>query len=107
MGKQIVYFTSKDGNCTPCEEITKLVEEGKFHSPDTNEVDLIDISTDEGFKKFYEEILSKEDGGVPTAYMEGKKCVIVVEDGVVHFQCPSSDQPSDPEPISDPAEIET
>lgn len=105
--KQLIYYTSKAGNCRPCEEITKLIEEGKFESPDTEEVDLIDISTEEGFKRFYDEILSKEDGGVPSAYLGGKKCLLVVEDGVVHFECPSSDQPEGPESKPDPAETET
>lgn len=107
MGKQIIYYTTKDGSCEPCMEVTRLIEEGKFENADTNEVDLVDISTDEGFKKFYDEILSKQDGGVPSAYLNGKKCVIVMDEGVVRFECPSNDQPADPEPIAAPAEIET
>lgn len=104
MAKQIVFYTTKDGSCQPCEEITKLIEEGKFHSPDTDEVDLIDIGTDEGFKKFYDEILSKQDGGVPTAYLNGKKCVIVVEEGVVRFECPSNPDSAEHGPKSSPDE---
>lgn len=110
MAKRIIYYTARNGSCEPCEEITKLIEEGKFQSPDGDgEVDLIDITTDEGFKKFSDEILSKQDGGVPSAYLDGKKCQIVVEDGVVHFECPESPSnalPSAPDEKSSPAETD-
>jgi len=105
--KRIVFYTAKNGSCTPCEEITRLIEEGKFVSPD-GEVDLIDITTDEGFKKFSDHILSKQDGGVPSAYVDGKKCQIMVEDEVVHFECPgiepSNALPSTPAEKSSPSE---
>ncbi|MGQ9545940.1 MAG: hypothetical protein ACUVTR_02075 [Dehalococcoidia bacterium] len=111
MAKRIIFYTAKNGGCTPCEEITKLVEAGKFHSPVTDEVDLVDITTDEGFQQFYDEILSKQDGGVPSAYLDGKKCLIALEDGVVHFECPGSDEegpsnvlPSSPDEKSSPRE---
>jgi hypothetical protein len=87
--KHIIFYTAKNGSCKPCEEITKLIEDGKFYG----EVDLIDITTDEGFQRFSDDILSKQDGGVPSAYLEGKKCQIVVEDGVVHFECPDGEGP--------------
>lgn len=97
MPKPIIYYTTKNGSCTPCEEINKLIEAGQFQSPDTDEIDLVDITTDEGFKRFSDDILSKQDGGVPSAYMDGKKCQIIVEDGVVHFECPSNGLPASPE----------
>lgn len=98
MGKQIVFFTSKDGDCQPCNEITKLVEEGKFHNSETDEVDLVDINTDEGFERFQQEVLSKHPGAVPTAYMDGIKCQITVVDGdLVQFECVSSVPPAGPE----------
>jgi len=101
MAKQIVFFTSKDGGCQPCEEITKLVEEGKFYSSQTDEVDLVDICTDEGFERFNKEVLSKNPGAVPSAYLDGVKCQIMVVDGEVEIKCvePSNGQPADPEEI--------
>lgn len=104
--KRIIYYTSKNGSCVPCEEINRLIEAGQFQAPGS-EVDLVDITTDEGFKKFSDDILSKQDGAVPTAYMDGNKCQIVVEDGVVRFECPdenpSNALPSNPDEKSSPS----
>jgi len=117
LSNRIVLYTARDGSCTPCEEITRLIEDGEFYSPTGDgEVDLVDITTDEGFKKFSDNILSKQDGGVPTAYLEGEKCQIVVEDGVVHFECPGNGEnpdslsnalPSSPAEKLDPSEKDT
>ena len=102
--KRIVYYTSKTGDCKPCTEINKLIEAGKFVSPD-GEVDLVDITTDEGFDRFNKHILSKQDGAVPSAYLDGKPCQIILDDGVVLFECPpSNDLPADPEQKSSPPE---
>lgn len=104
--KRIIYYTSRDG-CQPCEEITKLVEEGKFRSTETDEVDVVDIGTDEGFKRFSDHILSKQPGAVPSAYLDGVKCQIMVVDGEVQFECLNSDQPASPEEKSPPPEEDT
>ncbi len=103
MAKRIIYYTSKEG-CKPCTEITKLVEAGQFASPETDEVDVVDITTDEGYQRFYDEILSKQDGAVPSAYFGGKKCAIMVDKETVYFECPSNDLPASPEEKSPPAE---
>lgn len=107
MAKRIVYYTSKTGDCVPCKEINELVEQGKFHSPDTDEIDVVDITTDEGFDRFNREILSKQDGAVPSAYLDGKKCMILIEDDVVHFECqdenPSNALPSNPDEKPSPS----
>ena len=108
MAKRIVFYTAKGSGCKPCEEIGKLIEKGKFQSPD-GEVDFVDIMTDEGFQQFNDQILSKQDGAVPSAYLDGKQCKIVVEnrgeDKIVYFECPNIDQPSSPErKSSQPAE---
>jgi hypothetical protein len=103
MANKIIYFTAKNSGCKPCEELGKLIEAGKFQSPD-GEVDFVDIMTDEGFKRFSDEILSKDDGGVPSAYLNGKKCQLFVQDEIVYFECPSNDQPSSPDEKSSPGE---
>lgn len=105
---RIVYYTSKNGNCQPCKEVTELIEQGKFQTPD-GELDLVDISTDEGFDRFNKDILSKQDGAVPSAYLDGKKCMILIEDDVVRFECPgetSSILPSTPDEKSSPSEAD-
>ena len=96
MANKIIYYTAKNSGCKPCEELGKLIEEGKFASPD-GEVDFVDIMTDEGFKRFSDEILSKDDAAVPSAYLNGKKCQLFVKDEVVYFDCPSTDQSSNPD----------
>ena len=99
MGK-IIFYTAKNSGCKPCEEIGKLIEEGKFQSPN-GEVDFVDIMTDEGFQQFSDQILSKQDGAVLSAYLDGKQCKITVEnkgeDKIVYFECPNTDQPSSPD----------
>ena len=101
--KRIVYYTVSDG-CTPCEEIGKLIGEGKFSSPDTNEIDMVDIGTDEGFASFAKDVLAKDNGGVPSAYLDGKKCRIEVDDDMVFFECSKADRPADPDGKSSPPE---
>ena len=109
MPKQIVFYTAKSGGCQPCEEITKLVEEGKFWNSQTDEVDLVDIGTDEGFERFNKEVLSKNPGAVPSAYLDGVKCQIMVVDGEVEIKCLDSNngQPADPEETPAPLSEDT
>jgi len=104
--KRITYYTVSEG-CTPCEEIGKLIEAGKFSSPDTDEIDLVDISTDEGFERFVKEVLSKNDGGVPSAYLDGQKCRIeIVDNEIVEISCPKSGPPASPDEKSSPPEAD-
>lgn len=109
MAKHIIFYTAKDSGCKPCEEIGKLIEAGKFQSPD-GEVDFVDIMTDEGFQQFNDLVLSKQDGAVPSAYLDGKQCKISVEnrgeDKIVYFECPNTDQPSSPDEKPAPSEVD-
>lgn len=74
-------------HCKPCQEIKKMVEEGRFTAED---IELVDIETDEGFETFSREVLEHGDGAVPSAYKEGAKCKILIdeEQGLI-FNCPS------------------
>jgi predicted thioredoxin/glutaredoxin len=82
----IKVFTSK--HCQPCHDIEKIIKEGKFAGE--REVELIDIETDEGFAMFKKEVLDFGDGAVPSAYKDGKKCVIsITEDDGLLFNCPT------------------
>lgn len=84
--KRIVVYTSQD--CTPCEEVAKLLEAGRVSNPDIDKVELVDIGTDEGFARFNEEVLLKDNGAVPSAYLDGKRCLIeILEDDTVFFNC--------------------
>ena len=94
--KRITYYSVGEG-CTPCEEIRELIEAGKFSSPDTDEIEMVDIGTDEGFDRFAREVLSKNDGAVPSAYMDGTKCRIEIDEGSVLISCPTDDPPAGPE----------
>ena len=97
--KRIVVYTSVD--CTPCQEIDKLLEAGRVGNPDIDKVELVDIGTDEGFARFARDVLSKDDGAVPSAYLDGKRCLIeILEDDTIFFNC--SDSPAAPEEISSP-----
>ena len=84
-------------HCRPCKEVLELIKEalkssgGKMGGED---VRLIDIETDEGFNEFSREVLRKGDGAVPSAYKDGQKCEIVVEDDDVLLNCPNSEDPA-------------
>lgn len=105
MTKRIIYYTSE--GCTPCEQITKLVSAGKFSNPSTDEVDVVDIGTDEGFARFAKEVLSKNDGAVPSAYLDGEKCEIqILDDDSIFFKCPSNDPPATPDGKSSLPELD-
>lgn len=88
----IRIYTAK--HCKPCLEIEQLIKEGKFAGE--AKVELIDIETDEGFKKFKEEVLDFGDGAVPSAYRDGEKCLIRVdeENNSLLLECPTDHLPS-------------
>ncbi len=88
----IRVYTAK--HCTPCEEIKRLIEEGKFAGE--KEVELVDIETDEGFEKFRDEVLQFGDAAVPSAYKDGQKCLIRIdeENNNVLLECPTDAHPS-------------
>lgn len=99
----IKVFTA--GHCTPCHEIAELIRQGKFSAED---VDLVDIETEEGFKQFQELFLVHGDAYVPMAHDGKNKCDISIKDGMVNFTC-GQDSPSAPgqestPPDSEPAE---
>ncbi len=101
MGKRIVVYTSK--NCTPCVELSKILDSGGVSNPvsEISKVELVDIETDEGFERFTKEVLSKDDGAVPSAYLDGKKCAIqLLDDDTIYFDC--TGQPSSPPEKSSP-----
>jgi len=82
----IKIFTSK--NCPPCEELEEKLEESGLK----DEVELIDIETDEGFLKFKEEVIDHRDGAVPSAFKDGKQCKIGYdEDDKLVLDCPTDE----------------
>lgn len=83
----IKIFTSK--NCPPCEELEEKLKEANLQ----DEVELVDIETDEGFLKFKEEVIDHRDGGVPSAYKDGKQCKIGYdEDDKLVLDCPTDEK---------------
>lgn len=101
--KRIVYYTAS--GCKPCEEVTRLINEGRVANSEIDEIDMVDIETDEGFERFTKEVLSKGHGAAPSAYLDGKKCQIEIHDEeIVVFNCPKDDSPASAEEISSPPE---
>jgi predicted thioredoxin/glutaredoxin len=98
MKMTIKVFTSK--NCQPCQEVSKLLKEGKYQG----DIEIIDIETDEGFETFTKEVLAMGPGAVPSAYRDGKKCLISIsEDNSVLFNCPTAQSAEQPSLESPPA----
>lgn len=80
----IKVYISK--NCKPCDEVKQLIDQGKYEG----EIEVVDVETDEGFGEFNREVLEHGDGAVPSAYKEGAKCKILIdEDRGLMFHCPS------------------
>ena len=97
--KKVIVYVARD--CGPCEQVTRLIQEGKA----AEEVDLVDIESDEGFARFSSEVLSQGEAGVPCAYSGPKQCEILYDDekDVVFFDCtPKADLPANPEETPSP-----
>lgn len=75
-------------HCKPCEIVTKLIKQGRFEGEE--EVELVDLETEEGFKEFYNHVLEHRDSAVPSAYKDGERCLIkITEDNdALVFECP-------------------
>ena len=82
----IRIYTAK--HCMPCKEV-----EEKIKAPDTGEeLEVIDVETEEGFEKFRKEVLDYADGAVPSAYKDGVRCKIGFdEEGGILLDCPTED----------------
>ena len=80
----IKIYISK--SCKPCQEVTDLLDQGKYE----DDIEVVDIETDEGFDEFSRGVLEHGDAAVPSAYKDGAKCKILVdeEQGLI-FECPS------------------
>lgn len=86
MKKTVVYIAT---HCQPCEEIKRLLEKGHFLVNGTEgEVELIDIETDEGFKRM------DETDKVPSAYQDGKACKILIDEDsdTLLLECQNEDK---------------
>jgi hypothetical protein len=81
----IKIFSSK--HCGPCAKVHEKIEQGKVNAP--GPVEIVDVESDEGFKRFSEEVLSKGDGFVPAAFSPAGQCEIGYdeEDNLV-IECP-------------------
>jgi glutaredoxin len=84
---KIKVFVS--ASCSPCEEVKKLIEEGRFNQAD---LDLIDLETEEGFKYIEKLGLNR----VPSAYQGRKSCNLQIdhEQNALIITCPG-DEPQE------------
>ncbi len=86
MAKKVIKVFHS-GECTPCEEVTSRIKNGRFASDlgEGTAVDLIDITTEEGFAQIEAEKLDR----VPVARYEGKTCKIHIDPDLdaVMFTC--------------------
>jgi glutaredoxin len=75
-------------NCGPCQEIKEAINAGRFNA---EEVDLIDIETEEGFPWIKKLGLTK----APSAYLGRKECEMFInrEDNSLYIDCPTSKKP--------------
>lgn len=82
----IKIYTSK--NCPPCEELEGKLKEANLE----DEVELVDIESDEGFLDFKKEVLDHRDGAVPSAFKDGKQCKIGYdEEERLVLECPKDE----------------
>lgn len=89
MSESIKIYSSP--GCGSCSTVKEAIESGNVEvrgvDPDT-EVEMVDVTTDEG----YPEIDRIGIDAIPSAYHEGEKCNILVNDqtGKVIVDCPDS-----------------
>ena len=111
MAKKVIdlYYAS---NCSPCHEVVDRVKNGRFASDlgEGTSVNLVDISTDEGFEEVEKQNLEK----VTTARHEAKTCQIHIDEELdaVMFTCTEEESTAEArendEPVSEtPAAAET
>ena len=86
MSKKVIdVFLSNE--CSPCQEVSERLKHGLFASDLEGEtaVNIIDVTTEEGFRKIDEEKLDR----VPSAKFEGKFCQIHIDEELdaVMFTC--------------------
>lgn len=82
MAKKVKVFVSS--SCPPCAEIKEKIEQGKFNVED---VDLIDVETEDGFKYIKKLNLTS----LPSAYLGTKQCRLGFSenDEIVVIECES------------------
>jgi glutaredoxin len=66
--------------CGPCAQVKKMIEEGRFN---LSRVDMVDVSTDEGFPYIEKLGLTK----VPSAFKGSKECKILSDEETVVIDC--------------------
>jgi glutaredoxin len=83
MGERIKVFVSN--HCGPCQKVKELIEQGAFNA---EEVELIDLETDEGFPYIKKLGLSK----TPSAYIGTKQCRLSFDknEPFLIIDCPGS-----------------
>lgn len=92
----ITIFTSE--HCLPCKEVEHLIKEGRFSDDD---IEIIDIETDDGFNLFKKEVLEFGDAAVPSAYKDGQACIIKIDrdDRRLIIECPPASPPASDQQI--------
>lgn len=97
MPKKVIdlYYASE---CSPCKEVVDRVKNGRFASDlgEGTSVNLVDISTEEGFTEVEKKNLEK----VPTAIHEAKTCQIHIDEELdaVIFTCNEEEKVEDVNP---------
>lgn len=83
MAEPIKVFIS--GHCRPCERARKLVEAGRF---DAEEVELIDVETEEGFPYIKKLGINK----TPSAYRGDQRCRLSYDknEPMLIIECPEN-----------------
>ncbi len=90
--EEIRVFVS--GGCGPCEEVRRLIKDGRFDQPKVN---MLDLSTDEG-RPYLKQFDMKK---VPIAFRGAKECALSIddEDHVLRIDCGDDDEePTSMEP---------
>ncbi|HUS04450.1 MAG TPA: hypothetical protein VMY79_02880 [Dehalococcoidia bacterium] len=71
-------------HCLPCQQLKEIAKNGGFG----DDVEVIDIETEEGFPKIAEMELVE----IPVAYEDGKKCAIKYSNDNIEIKCPAENK---------------
>ena len=86
MSDEVKLYIS--AGCGPCQKVKEMVEAGKFNR---EKVDVIDVSTDEGYPAIEKLNIAK----VPAAYKGTEQCNLSLDEDILIIECPGDEAPEE------------
>lgn len=95
--EKVTLFVSS--GCGVCQEVKKLVEEGKFNLPT---IDVVDVASEDGFPNVEKLGLTK----VPVAFKGAQECKLLMDGESLFIDCGGENPPRESDEQQNPGETE-